>query len=176
MAIRFVGVLPPLPAGASANAALASRLIVWTLIWAVGAVSVVNWRDALPGPAGLLAFQCALVALVVMVGWRAPRKPEQAPARVPFVAFWSSPAGRTRIARFALCCIALLAAANHWESKWVGMLSALPLPGLFAVATLSLLEARKDFAVIGDSVLHGPDFVIAFSIVYAHNVLRLPAA
>jgi len=176
MAIRFVGVLPPLPAGASANAALASRLIVWTLIWAVGAFSVVNWRDALPGPAGLLAFQCALVALVVMVGWRAPRKPEQAPARMPFVAFWSSPAGRTRIALFTLCCIALLAAANSWESKWVGMLSALPLPGLFAVATLSVLEPRKDFAVIGDSVLFGPILVIAFNWTYAHIVVRLPAA
>ena len=173
MAIRFVGVLP---AGASANATLASRLIVWTLIWAVGAFSVVNWRDALPGPAGLLAFQCALVALVVMVGWRAPRKPEQAPARVPFVAFWSSPAGRTRIALFTLCCIALLAAANSWESKWVGMLSALPLPGLFAVATLSVLEPRKDFAVIGDSVLFGPILVIAFNWTYAHIVVRLPAA
>ena len=173
MAIRFVGVLP---AGASANATLASRLIVWTLIWAVGAFSVVNWRDALPGPAGLLAFQCALVALVVMVGWRAPRKAEQAPARVPFVAFWSSPAGRTRIALFTLCCIALLAAANSWESKWLGMLSALPLPGLFAVATLSVLEPRKDFAVIGDSVLFGPVLVIAFNWTYAHIVLRLAAA
>ena len=101
---------------------------------------------------------------------------EHVPTRVPFVAFWSSAAGRTRIALFTLCCIALLAAANSWESKWVGMLSALPLPGLFAVATLSLLEARKDFAVIGDSVLLGPVFVIAFNWTYAHVVLRLPSA
>jgi hypothetical protein len=132
VAIRFVDVLPPLPVGLSANATLAARLVTWTAIWAVGALSVVNWRDALPGPAGLLAFP--------------------------------------------LCCIALLAAANSWESKWVGMLSALPLPGLFAVATLSVLEPRKDFAVIGDSVLFGPILVIAFNWTYAHIVVRLPAA
>ncbi|MGN6569980.1 MAG: hypothetical protein ACTHLO_01020 [Pseudolabrys sp.] len=175
VAIRFAGVLPPLPSGVSANATLAARLVVWTLIWAVGAWSVVNWRDALPGPGVLITAQCILAALVVAVAWRAPRKAEQAPARVPFLTFWSSPAGSSRIAIFTLCCVALLAAANSWESKWVGMLSALPLPGLFAVATLSVLETRKDFAVIGDSVLFGPIFVIAFNWTYAHIVVRLPA-
>jgi len=175
-AIRFVDVLPPLPAGTSANVTLAARLIVWTLIWAAGAFSVVHWRDSLPGPAALLAGQCVLAALVAIIAWRAPRQAEQAPTRVPFVAFWSSPAGRARLALFTLCCVALLAAANSWESKWVGMLSALPLPGLFAVATLSVLEPRKDFVVIADSVLFGPVFVIAFNWTYAHIVLRLPAA
>ena len=176
VAIRFVDVLPPLPAGLSANATLAARLVTWTLLWAAGAWSVVNWRDSLPGPGVLISAQCVLAALIAGVAWRAPRKAEQATVRVPFVAFWSSAAGRTRIALFTLCCIALLAAANHWESKWVGMLSALPLPGLFAVATLSVLEPRKDFAVIGDSVLFGPVLVIAFNFAYAHIVLRLPAA
>ena len=174
MAIRFVGALPPLPAGLSANATLAARLIVWTLLWAAGAWSVVNWRDSLPGPAVLIAAQCTLAALVAGVAWRAPGKPDSAPERIPFLTFWTSPAGRTRLALFTLCCIALLVAANHWESKWVGMLSALPLPGLFAVATLSVLESRKDFAVIADSVLFGPIFVIAFNWTYAHIVLRLP--
>jgi hypothetical protein len=175
-AIRFVDILPPLPAGLSANATLAARLVTWTLLWAVGAFSVVNWRDALPGAALLLAFQCALAMLVAAVAWRAPRMTERTPARVPFLAFWTSPAGRTRIALFTLCCIVLLVAANSWESKWVGMLSALPLPGLFAVATLSIMESRKDFAVIADSVLFGPVFVIAFNWIYAHIVLHLPAA
>ena len=158
VAIRFVDVLPPLPDGLSANATLAARLIVWTALWAVGAWSVVTWRDSLPGPGVLITAQCVFAALVGGLAWRAPRKAEHA------------------LALFTLCCIALLVAANSWESKWVGMLSALPLPGLFAVATLSVLEARKDFAVIGDSVLFGPIFVIAFNWTYAHVVLRLPAA
>jgi hypothetical protein len=176
LAIRFVEVMPPLPAGLSANATLAARLATWTLLWAVGAFSVVEWRDSLPGPAALLALQCGLAVLVVVAAWRAPRKPEQAPTSVPFVTFWARPAGRTRIALFTLCCVALLVAANSWESKWVGMLSALPLPGLFAIATLSVLERRKDFAVIADSVPFGPILVIAFNWTYAHIVLRLPAA
>ena len=176
MAIRFVEAPPPPPADLSANAKLAALLIVWTLLWAAGAWSVVNWRDSLPGPAVLITAQCGLAALVAALAWRAPRKADRVPDRVPFLAFWFSPAGRARLALFTLCCIALLVAANSWESKWVGMLSALPLPGLFAVATLSVLEARKDFAVIGDSVLFGPIFVIAFNWTYAHIVLRLPAA
>jgi hypothetical protein len=176
IAIRFVDMLPPLPHGLPANFTLAARLIAWTMVWAVGAFAVVNWRDALPGPAMLLVFQCALAALVAIFAWRAPRKAEHTPARVPFMTFWASPAGRTRLALFTLCCIALLAAANIWESKWVGMLSALPLPGLFALATLSVLEARKDFTVIGDTVLFGPIGVIAFNFAYAHIVVRLPAA
>lgn len=176
MAIRFVEALPPPPADLSANAKLAARLIVWTLLWAAGAWSVVNWRDSLPGAAALITAQCVLAALVAALAWRAPRKADRVPERVPFLAFWFSPAGRARLALFTLCCIALLVAANSWGSKWVGMLSALPLPGLFAVATLSVLETRKDFAVIGDSVLFGPVFVIAFNWTYAHIVLRLPAA
>lgn len=176
-AIRFVDVLPPLPAGTSANVTLAARLVTWTVLWAAGALSVVHWRDRLPGPAVLLAFQCALAALVAGLAWKTPPAASVAtPPRASFAAFWSSPAGLVRLGLFTLCCAALLVAANSWESNWVGMLSALPLPGLFAIATISVLEARKDFAVIGDSVLFGPIGVIVFNFVYAHVVLQLPAA
>jgi hypothetical protein len=140
-------------------------------------LAVVHWRDALPGPAVLLAFQCAFAALVAGMAWKAPPAATvTAPPRASFAAFWSSPAGRARLVVFTLCCAALLVAANSWESKWVGMLSALPLPGLFAIATISVLEPRKDFVVIADSVLFGPIGVIVFNVIYARIVLQLPAA
>jgi len=179
--IAGIGVLPPLPRHLPENARLAARLIVWTLIWAVGAGAAVTWRDSLPGPAVLFAFQCALAAMVAALWWRAPQRHEAARTAPMSLAahtraltrFWSSPSGLWRLALFTVCCVALLAVATVWESKWVGMVSALPLPGLFAIATLSVIEERREFAVIGDSVLFGPAFVIAFNFVYAHIVVRL---
>lgn len=179
--VAGVGVLPPLPQGLPENAKLAARLIVWTLIWAAGALSVVTWRDSLPGPMALFAVQCALAAVVAALWWRPPRhRAETTPPSLSLAAhtralvrFWLDPAGRVRLALFTVCCVALLAVATIWDSKWVGMVSALPLPGLFAVATLSVIEERKAFAEIGDSILFGPAFVIAFNFVYAHIVVCL---
>lgn len=180
--VVWIDRLPPLPQHLPADVKLAARLIAWTLLWAAGAWTIVTFRDRLPGPAGLLAFQCVLAAAVAAFAWKAPRRPARpaddgaAPADAhlrAFLTFWSSRTGRRRLALFALCCVLLLAAATRWESKWVGMLSALPLPGLFAVATLSLVEARDDFARIGDSVLFGPPSVIVFNWVYAQIVVHL---
>ena len=80
-----------------------------------------------------------------------------------------------RLALFAACCALLLVAANRYDSKWIGMLSALPLPGLFAVGTLSVLEKQEEFDLIRDSVLLGPVTVIAFNWIYAQIVVNLPA-
>src|SRR5581483_5227596 len=91
-----------------------------------------------------------------------------------FVSFWSNGTGVVRIGLFAFCCILLLAAANIYESKWVGMLSALPLPGLFAVATLSTLETQEELIALRDTVLWGPITVVAFNWTFAEAVLRLP--
>jgi uncharacterized membrane protein (GlpM family) len=55
------------------------------------------------------------------------------------------------------------------------MFSALPVPGLFAVATLSIVEERDYFERMRDTVLLGPFSVIAFNWLYAHAVLQLPA-
>jgi uncharacterized membrane protein (GlpM family) len=90
-------------------------------------------------------------------------------------AFWWNGAGFLRLGLFVVCCVLLLVAANFYESKWIGMLSALPLPGLFAVATLSALETRQDFDLIRDSVLLGPVSVVAFNWIFAQIVASLPS-
>ena len=54
-----------------------------------------------------------------------------------FIAFWANRIGAGRIAFFILAYACLfLASHTALDEKWVGMASALPLPGFFAVATL----------------------------------------
>jgi hypothetical protein len=92
-----------------------------------------------------------------------------------FLSVWWNSAGFVRLGLFAFCCILLLVAAQFYESKWVGMLSALPLPGLFAVATLSTISSDKEFGIMRQTVLWGPVTVIAFNWAFAEAFARLHA-
>lgn len=183
LTISCCRVLPPLPTSISPHAQLVTRLITWTALWAAGAALVVIFRAHLPGALGLLFVQIGISVAATSLIWKAPRRPPPAaPKRLTFadhahalVSFWSDGPGLLRLGLFVLCCALLLVAANLYESKWVGMLSALPLPGLFAVATLSVLETQDDFDLIRDSVLLGPVGVIAFNWIYAQVVFALPA-
>jgi hypothetical protein len=181
-AISFYRLLPPLRHTASAHVKLIARVVTWTALWAAGAVAIVVWRDDLPGPAALLIAQCAIAAMATGLVWRPGSPDEPSSVRASrqahahaFISFWSNGAGAVRIGLFAFCCILLLVAANIFESKWVGMLSALPLPGLFAVATLSTLQTREELIRIRDTVLWGPVTVVLFNWIFAEAVAQLPA-
>jgi hypothetical protein len=182
IAISFYRILPPLRTTASPHLQLIARVATWMVLWVTGALAVVVWRDALPGPLPLLIAQCAIAAAATAIMWKPPitsrcRSLANPPLRVKaFLSMWWNSAGFTRIALFAFCCILLLAAANFCESKWVGMLSALPLPGLFAVATLSTMASDEEFAIIRQTVLWGPVTVIAFNWTFAEVVARVPVA
>jgi hypothetical protein len=177
--ILLCDVLPPL-APAPPNIRLIVRLVVWTALWAVTAPIVIIWRAHIPGPLILIPLQCCIVAVAVILFWKPqPRDPQEA-APVShhhlraLVAFWSSASGVLRLALFAVSFGILLFAAYAYESKWVGMLSALPVPGLFAVATLSVIEKKEYFERMRDTVLLGPISVIVFNWLYAQVVFRLP--
>lgn len=182
--ISFCTELPPMPR-TSLTVKLVTRLLVWTAVWAIIAPLIVIFREALPGAPGLLLIAAAIAAVAARFFWRAPREATRAERAVPhlgtgdhvraMIMLWRNPAGLFRIGLFVFSCVLLLAAAQLYPSKWVGMISALPLPGLFAVATLSVLEERKDFALMRDSVLLGPVTVLAFNWLYAHVVTHLPA-
>jgi hypothetical protein len=184
LAISFYRVLPPLPEAASPHLQLIARVATWTALWSAGAVAIVVWRDALPGPGALLATTYIIAAVATGLVWKpadgheVSRKGRQIgiPAHAgAFTSFWSNSAGAIRLGLFVFCCILLLAAANIFESKWVGMLSALPLPGLFAVATLSTLDTRDELILVRDTVLWGPVNVVAFNWIFAEIVAWLPA-
>lgn len=184
LAISCCNVLPPLPT-ASPHVKLAVRLLAWTAIWAVGAPLIILFRNWFPSVAGLLLIQLAITAVSITIFWMPPRdaplrdttgiRPDLRHHVRAIVALWSNPGGLLRIGLFVLSCALLLLAAQLYSSKWVGMVSALPLPGLFAVATLSVLEAKEDFDLMRDSVLLGPITVIAFNWLYAQTVTHLPA-
>lgn len=154
-------------------------------MWAVGALAVTLWRDHFPDAGGLLLFQCVIVALVSLVAWQPkapglrenPFRPAPPTARHvrALTVFWNNRAGLSRLLFFTASFALLLLASYAYNSKWLGMFSALPLPGLFAVATLSVIEQRDYFERMRNTVLIGPLSVIAFNGLYAHIVLRLPA-
>jgi hypothetical protein len=180
--VSFSHAVPPLPAGLSLNKKLVARLAAWTAIWAIGAPLVTFYRDALPGVLGLFLIQLGMTAVAVSLCWK-PANPHARlnPPRArqghlhTMMTLWLNRDGLLRLGLFALCCVILFVAAQLYDSKWVGMLSALPLPGLFAVATLSVMESKESFDLLRDSVPFGPITVIAFNWLCAQAVVQLPA-
>jgi hypothetical protein len=183
LAISCYRVLPPQPQAAAPHVKLIARVATWTVLWSAGAVAIVMWRETLPGPGALLLVTCVIAVVASLLIWKpAGRHEDLGKAKIgmpaharAFSSFWLNPAGAVRLGLFTFCCILLLVAANVFESKWVGMLSALPLPGLFAVATLSTLDTRDELIPIRDTVLWGPVTVVAFNWIFAEIVARLPA-
>jgi len=174
--------LPRLHA-APANLKLVVRLLAWTAVWGLAAPIVIFYRDALPGAGGLLLIQGSIAIIAAVLFWQA--KPQlmrvnAETSKLPHVrgliAFWSNKDGLWRLALFTFSFVLLLFASYLYTSKWLGMFSALPVPGLFAVATLSVLDKRPYFQHMRDTVLLGPISVIVFNWLYAHLVAQLPAA
>ncbi len=66
--------------------------------------------------------------------------------------------------------------AYYWrDDRWVGWASALPLPGIFALATLSVTQSRHELASLGDTVMFGPLLVIPFNWLLARAIIQLRA-
>ncbi len=181
--VALCNTLPP--RDAPPNVKLVLRLMVWTGIWAVGAPLVIIWRDHLPGVGGMFLIHCCIAAIAIFLSWKPDRHdaPGTASHSAPpsghlpaLIAFWNDRSGLLRLALFALSFGILLFAAYAYQAKWVGMLSALPVPGLFAVATLSVIEKKEYFERMRDTVLLGPFSVIVFNWLYVQAVIRMPAA
>jgi hypothetical protein len=164
---------------------LLAQLAGWTLIWLVAAFIVTAFREKLPGVAFFVVLQIAITSFPTWRNWT----PAPASVAVPnlpktgwrehvraFV-FWATHAARFRVALFIITCSIILAVAYFSDSKWVGMVSALPLPGFFALALLIDFVANpRDLHPIRDTVLFGPTVIILFNWLYAHVIAGLPAA
>ena len=182
--IGFCQRLTPMT-GASGNTKLVARVAVWMVVWAIGAPLVTIFRDSLPGIAGVMAIQFAIAVLAVALVWTPPHHVHNANAPPPLslgehlqamIALWSDRSGILRMSLFVMSCVLLFGVAQFGASKWLGMFSAVPLPGLFAIATLSVMNSEEDFSLMRDSVLIGPIGVNAFNWLYAQVVVRLPAS
>jgi uncharacterized membrane protein len=99
-----------------------------------------------------------------------------------FIAFWANSTGLARIAFFILAFACLFFAARvALDEKWVGMASALPLPGFFALAALMddaersrEPAARSKLLPIRDTLFLGPLLVIPFNWTFAHALVAMP--
>lgn len=165
--------LPPLPAALNAEATIVLRVAAWVVLWAVGAVVLAWFRDTLSVAPLLFLIQLVLVASRMARCWRPPPPV----AKVTFRSMWLNGSGVIRVVCF-VAAFALLSVVAYVEkdSRWVGLASALPLPGLFALATLSVTQSRQDIASLGDTVLLGPLLYIPFNALLAHAIIALRTA
>ena len=158
---------------------VATRVVVWSLAWLAGAAIITHFRAQISDD-GTLLIGSALFALGFMwLCWSGA--PDNAPASrnhtSRFIAFWNTPTGSWRIAFFVVTYACLFFASHAaTDQKWVGMASALPLPGFFALATLiDDAETRRapltELRPIRDTLFLGPILVIPFNWVFSHALL-----
>ncbi len=177
--LTFPGALPPL--GVLPRwSRLFVRIVAWTLAWLAGAAIITDFRDAI-FPAGVLLAGAAAFAFVFMsICWSGNANSPPAPRNhaVRFIAFWATTTGAWRVAFFVITYSCVFFAARFTsDPKWIGMASALPLPGLFALA--ALIDEREGNAAtplrpIRDTLFLGPVLVIPFNWVFSHALLALP--
>jgi hypothetical protein len=193
MLISFPQSLPPvraLPRGAR----LLARVTTWSVAWFAGAWLVTDFRGQLPGASVLFVGASLFAILFMMFFWtkdvsarvaRMERSAMRGRSRsslrciqaTEFITFWANPTGLARIAffTFAYACL-FFAARVALDEKWVGMASALPLPGFFALATLmdnaeaSRPQAYREASLIQirDTLFLGPILVIPFNWAFSH--------
>jgi hypothetical protein len=168
--MHWFELLPPLSPAVGANARIMIRVLAWAMLWAVGAAALAIVRDALPGAVGLFVLSAALAAVAVAGWWRAPPRA----VAVTFASMWLNPSGFARVAFFVASFVLLAGAALHWpDPRVVGVISAMPLPGLFALALLSVTQSKVDLISLGDTVLMGPLLVIPFNWLLSRAVSHL---
>ena len=162
---------------------LLAQLAGWTAMWLVAAFIVTALREKLPGAGFFLGLQIVITGFLTWRNWTlAPAPPAEPHLRklgwrdhMRAFLFWVTHGARFRIALFIITCGIILTVAFLSESKWVGMVSALPLPGFFALAVLiDFAPSPRDLHPIRDTVLFGPTLIIVFNWLYAHAVAALP--
>src|SRR5688500_1849146 len=178
--ITFPQALPPV-AALPRWGRLSARVLVWSLAWLAGAGAITNVREQIFGGGVLLAGSALFAIAFMWFCWSGTADSAAAPRNhaTRFVAFWSTTTGFWRIA-FFIVTYACLFWASHAaaDQKWVGMASALPLPGFFALATLiddaeTRGAAMTELRPIRATLCRGAVLVIAFAWMFWHASLAL---
>ena len=160
---------------------LFARIAAWALAWLAGALVITHFRHEIFG-GGVLLAGAALFALgFLWLCWS--RADDKTPASgnhaARFTAFWATTTGLWRIVFFVVTYACLFFASHAAaDQKWVGMASALPLPGFFALAALiDDAETRghplRGLLAIRDTLFLGPLLVIPFNWSFAHALVAL---
>jgi hypothetical protein len=200
LVISFPQALPPV-GELWRGAKLFARVAVWSVVWLAGAFLITDFRAAIPGALVLFVAASTVAILFIRSFWtRSPatavvvaRVSEATPGvtaphiaaltrATGFASFWANRTGLARIAFFILAYACLFFAARAaLDEKWVGMASALPLPGFFALAALmDDAEQSRDPGAHGellpirDTLFLGPVLVIPFNWAFSHALLAMP--
>jgi hypothetical protein len=172
-----------LPVGALPHwARLLTRVVFWAVVWFAGAYLLTDAREHLFGAAMLFAGASIFALAFMTLFWSGPERARTAtllPHWTRFAAFWRSATGLWRIVFFTVAygCLFWVSRAAL-DEKWVGMASALPLPGFFALAVL-IGSAEEPAATasnglllpLRDTVFLGPVLVIPFNWAFSHLIV-----
>ena len=177
-----------LPVGALPHwTALLARVLVWSVLWFAGAYLLTDARQHIFGAGTLFAGASILAFLFMTLFWSSPAAGAE-PAHTTmshqtrFVSFWLSATGLLRIVFFALAYGCLFwVSRTVLDEKWIGMASALPLPGFFALAVLignaeQFAPSPKNSVLLPmrDTVFLGPILVIPFNWAFSHLIAFVP--
>lgn len=185
LVISFPDILPPVST-MPRSAKLFTRVAAWSLAWLAGAYLITDFRASIPR-AAVLFIAASIVAIVfIALCWtsngaqRPPVRADTHPSR--FMSFWANSTGAARVAFFILAYGVLFFASHAaLDEKWVGMASALPLPGFFALAALmdeaettADADGRAKLLPIRDTLFLGPVLVIPFNWIFSHALAAMP--
>jgi hypothetical protein len=171
VAISTVRWLPPRANAFSELTLLVTRTSAWGLVWAFFAYQLTDIRDQIPTGTLLLTYS-ALACGITFCSWR--RLPISDETKKVHSTLWSN--WVVRISLFALVFFFILyVTQNTSDQKWTGMASALPLPGLIALAALSVTSGAEQLMPIRDSLLLGPLLVVPFNWSLAEVITSLPS-
>jgi hypothetical protein len=162
--------LPPLPVSWGEQAKISARSLFWIALWSAGATTLAWFRDDLSSAHWLFFLQLPFAVLYVWHWWStSPSRPSPT-----FAAMWFTRQGLLRVASFVFVFAALSTVAYfEKDARWVGWASALPLPGIFALAMLSVTQTRADLLSLADTLLLGPSLVIPFNWLLARVIIHL---
>jgi hypothetical protein len=171
VAIVTVRWLPPRGNAFPEFMLLVTRISVWGMVWAFFAYQLTDFRDQIPTVILFVTYG-ALACGVTFCSWRRLPAPEESKTiRSRLLLNWA-----VRVSLFALVFFCILyVTQNASDQKWAGMASALPLPGLFALAALSVTNGEGQLMPIRDTVLLGPFLVVPFNWLFAEVVTVLPS-
>ena len=178
--ISFPNALPPIGNAWPRGSRLAARVALWSAVWFAGAYAITDVRHALPGAAALFVGASLFALAFMLLCWTPQAAKPDGPRRhwPAFAAFWGTERGLWRIVFFCLAYAALILVSRAaLDEKWVGMASALPLPGFFALATLiddaETGDSNASSAVrpIRDTLFLGPILVIPFNWIFSHALV-----
>jgi hypothetical protein len=177
LVISYPRALAPsvLPRGAR----IAVRIVVWSMVWLAGAYAITAYREAIAGAWVLFAGATVFALAFMATRWtrQAAAANDNIRPNAGFVAFWATRTGAWRIVLFCAAYAALILVTRHaLAEKWVGMASALPLPGFFALAALTEDTAPAGLRPIRDTVFLGPVLVIPFNFALSHLLVAMPAS